>query len=267
MAIVTLTTDWGTKDHYLAAVKGSLLKAIPNLTIIDIAHDIPSFDVYQASFILKNSYKSFPANTIHIIGVKSESSIKTPHIAIRIDNQYFIGADNGIFSLVFDKQPDKVVEIEIMQESDKFTFSTKDVFVKTAQIISEGKFSTDLGFETTIKNKYVPFKPVIEPGENGSFTITGKVIYIDRYENAIINITETLFNEYCRGKNFKISFNSFSNSIEEISQSYYDVPTGEMMALFGSNGLLEIAVNEGNASSLLGLYNDTKIRIKIGGFD
>lgn len=260
MAIITLTTDWGLKDHYLASVKGSLLKAIPNITIIDISHAIPAFDIYQASFILKNCFRSFPANTIHIIGVNSESSIENPHIVVRYENQYFIGSDNGIFSLIFRENPSKIIEIDIVQDTDKFTFSSKDVFIKVAQHISKGKPIDELGFARDKTNKLMSFEPVIESDDNLSHII-GKVIYIDNYENAIVNIRKELFEQVGKGRSFTISFNSFSNSINRISQSYGDVAISDMVALFDSNNFLEIAINQGNAGSLLGLKPDSRVRI------
>jgi len=261
MPIITLTTDWGHKDHYLAGVKGCLLKAIPDANIIDISHDIPPFDVYQASFILKSSYRNFPANTIHILGVNSESSIETPHIVLRYDNQYFIGADNGIFSLMFVENPSKIIELNIIQDSDKFTFSTKDVFVKVAQHITDGKNIEELGFIKKSLNKLMSFEPVIENNENGGLTIIGKVIYIDRYENAIVNISRELFEKTGKRKNFSISFNSFSNIVTKISKSYGDVSISDMVAIFDSNDYLELSINQGNAGSLMGLKIDTKVRV------
>ncbi len=261
MAIITLTTDWGSKDHYLAGVKGSLLKAIPNANIIDISHEIPPFDTYQASFVIRNCYKSFPANTIHIIGVNSESSIETPHVVLRYDNQYFIGSDNGIFSLIFDDEPSKIIEIDIIQDTDKFTFSTKDVFVKVAQHLADGKLIDDLGFPKDSLKKLMSFEPVIENIDEGETAIIGKVIYLDRYENAIVNIRHELFESTGKGRPFTISFNSFSNAITKISTSYGDVAVSDMLALFDSNNLLEIAINQGNAGSLLGLKIDTKVRV------
>lgn len=262
MPIVTLTTDWGTKDHYLASVKGSLLSSIPNVQIVDISHEIPPFDIYQTSFILKNCYKDFPDNTIHIIGVNSEASIQTPHIAIKIDNQYFIGADNGVFSLAFEKTPEEIIELEIYQSSDKFTFSTRDVFIKAAQHIIENNSITRLGSVKSQVKQLKSFEPIIVHDDSDqSTTITGKVIYIDRYENVMTNIKEQHFKELQKNRKFRISFNSFDNDLTSISQSYNDVAPSEMLALFDSNKLLEIAVNQGNASSLLGLYLDTRVRV------
>ncbi len=262
MAIITLTTDWGTKDHYLASVKGSLLRNIDDIQIIDISHDILPFDIYQTSFIFKNSYLNFPDGTIHLIGVNSDASIDQPHVVIYCNNQYFIGADNGIFSLIFGKQEKTIIEIDIVQDSDKYTFSTKDVFVKAAKHIVEGKEIEELGNIRDKIKEYMSFEPIVEMDDE-MISITGKVIYIDRYENAITNISEKLFYEYAKNHNFDITFNSFSDELTKISKSYLDVPPSEMCALFDSNNMLEISINQGNAGSLLGLKVDTRIRINI----
>lgn len=261
MAIVTLTTDWGTKDHYLASVKGILLSQIPNVQIVDISHDIPPFDINQASYVLKSCFQDFPDGTIHIIGVNSDASPKYPHIAIKIKNHYFIGADNGIFSLMFDTKPDYIVALEIIQDTEKYTFSTKDVFTKASQLLLEGTPIEKLGYERDELTKMMSFEPVVETDTDGVTNIIGKVIYVDRYENAITNINKELFQKQGAKRTFKISFNSFKNIISDVSESYSDVSISEACALFDSNNLLEIAVNQGNAGSLLGLYRDTKIRI------
>lgn len=261
MRIITLTTDWGTKDHYLASVKGNLIKNIPDAQVIDITHEIPPFNINQTSIILKNCYRDFPDGTIHLIGVNSEASIQTPHTVIRIDNQFFIGADNGLFSLLFEKNPDEIVELEILQDTDKFTFSTRDVFIKAAKHIFENNEILSLGRRKEQVVQLKSFEPVIQKDESdNSIIISGKVVYIDRYENVMTNIGERHFREYQKNRKFSITFNTF-DEITKISQSYNDVAPGEMLALFGSNQLLEIAVNQGNASSLLGLYQDTRIRV------
>lgn len=262
MAIITLTTDWGTKDHYLASVKGSLLSHIDNVQIIDITHEVIPFDIYQASFIFKNSYRNFPDGTIHIIGVNSDASIDKPHIAIYCNHQYFIGADNGVFSLIFGQKELEIVEIDILQESDNYTFSTKDVFVKAAQIINNDKGIGNLGTKRDKINRMMSFEPVVEIDDD-LIAIIGKVIYLDRYENAITNISEELFYSYAKNRKFDITFNTYSEELTAISKSYLDVPPSEMCAIFDSNGLLELSINQGNASSLLGLKLDSRIRINI----
>ena len=120
MAIITLTTDWGEKDYYIGTVKGSILSLMPNVTIVDISHKINHFDIEPASFVIKNCYKSFPKGTIHIIGVNSEASIETPHVLICYQGYYFIGADNGIFSLIFDEKPEKIILADAYSDFGNF---------------------------------------------------------------------------------------------------------------------------------------------------
>lgn len=256
--VVTLTTDWGTKDHYLATVKGSIISSIPSAIIVDISHDIPPFNLNEASYILKNSWKSFPKGSIHLIGVNTEASVEQPHIVVKQQGHYFIGADNGIFSLLFDESPKEIYEIDIIQESNKFTFSTKDVFIKAALHIIEEKPLSDLGGSLSELNTRISFKPVIE-----SNLIKGKVMYIDRYENIVTNISEDLFNEKTRNKKFSIFLRAGKYELKKISESYSDVVEGELVALFGSDQQLEIAQNRGRAASLLGVQIDDVIRIEI----
>ncbi len=258
MPIVTLTTDWGLKDHYLASVKGAFLRSVPNLIIVDISHQIPPFDLNQASFILKSAYKNFPEGSIHIVGVNTEASIETPHVLIKYKGHYFIGADNGIFALIFDEKPEMIVEIDIIQTSNRFSFSTKDVFVQAAMHLIEGNDIALLGDKRESLTNKLSFKPVVENN-----LIKGKVIYIDGYQNVISNITEKLFNEVVKGKKFKILLRAGNYEISKISKSYMDVNEGELLALFDSEDHLEIAINKGKASSLLGLNIDDVIRIEV----
>ena len=145
MAIITLTTDWGTKDHYIGAVKGTILRQMPEATIVDITHAIPAFDLNQAAFIIRNFYKNFPAGSIHILAVNTEASIRHPHTLVKYEEHWFIGADNGIFSLIFDNKPELIIDLDVIQDSDYFTFSTRDVFAKVACHIASGKPAGELG--------------------------------------------------------------------------------------------------------------------------
>jgi S-adenosylmethionine hydrolase len=258
MPIITLTTDWGLKDHYLASVKGSILSHIPQAQIIDISHQIKPFDLNEASYILRNVWKSFPEGSIHLVGVNSEASLAHPHVVIKHQGHYFIGADNGIFSLVFDHQPDEIFELDIIQATNKFTFSTKDVFVQAALHICEGNPLDGLGEKLAELTNRMAFQPVTEEG-----LIKGKVIYIDRYENVVTNISESLFQEKAQNKKFEILLRAGKYTIKKIHTSYSDVVEGELVALFGSDNLLEIAQNKGRAAGLLGIQVDDVVRIEI----
>src|SRR6201994_1056138 len=145
MAIITLTTDLGDKDIYQAALKGSILKLIPGVTIVDITHSVAAFNVQQAAFILKNSFHYFPDNTVHLIGIDTVYNVDTKYLAIRYKNHFFVGADNGIFSLMFDRDADEMVEINIMQDLKFLHFPLADIFVKAACRLAQGAALTEIG--------------------------------------------------------------------------------------------------------------------------
>ena len=127
MSIITLTTDLGLKDYYVASIKGHILSQLPDASIIDVSHDIPPFNISVAAFCLKNCYQDFPEGTIHIIGVSPEANEHVCHLIIKHNEHYFIGADNGMFSLLFDEKPTEVFNLNIIPDNDRRTFPTKDV--------------------------------------------------------------------------------------------------------------------------------------------
>ncbi len=255
MPIITLTSDWGLKDHYLASVKGKILSKNQGINIVDISHQISPFSIEHAAFVLKNCYGDFPEGTIHLIGVNTEETDKDSHVVIFHDKQYFIGTDNGIFSMIFEDQPEKIFELNIPQETDYFTFSARDRFVKAAVHLAEGNKMEELGTPLKKVQTKMLFKPVTETS-----LIKGMVVHIDGYENLITNITRDLFDKVGKGRKFSIQLRGVQ--IRSIDQSYLDAPTGETVAVFASNGHLEIAINQGNASSLLGISINDAIRIE-----
>ena len=255
MPIITLTSDWGLKDHYLGSVKGKILASNQDVNIVDISHQITPFNIEHAAFVIKNSYRNFPDNSIHIIGVNTEESDKYSHVVVYHNKHYFIGTDNGIFSMIFDDQPEKVFELSIPQDTDFFTFSARDRFVKAALHLVKGDPIEELGNPMKKIQTKMLFKPAVEKS-----LIKGMVIHIDAYENLITNITKDLFDKVGKGKKFAIQLRGVK--IRTIDESYLDVPTGETVAVFGSNGHLEIAINQGNASSLLGISINDAIRIE-----
>ena len=171
---------------------------------------------------------------------------------------YFIGADNGIFSLLFDEKPSKIIELDIIQDSDYFTFPSRDVFVKVACHIASGKPIESLGHVKDSVMQKIAFKPVIQED-----LIKGKVIYIDNYENVFVNITENVFTSIVKNRKFAVTFRSPNYRINTISKSYKDVNPGEMLALFSTSGYLEIAICQSKASSLLGLKMDQLVLVEL----
>ena len=256
MAIITLTTDLGDKDIYQAALKGSILKLLPHVNLVDITHSISVFNVPQAAFILKNSYHYFPEETVHLIGIDTVYNEETRYVAIRYQNHYFVGADNGIFSLIFDRIPDEMVEINITQDLKFLHFPLADIFVKAAcHLAQKGKLK-DIGFPLLRLEKKMTLQPVIDQN-----LIKGSVIYIDSFQNVITNITKDLFTEVQNGRQFVLYFKR-NESINKLSWHYNEVPEGEKLCLFGISDHLEIAMNKANASGLLGLNVGDIVRIE-----
>jgi S-adenosylmethionine hydrolase len=247
MAIITLTTDLGDKDIYQAALKGSILKLLPTVTIVDITHSVAAFNVQQAAFILKNSYYYFPEGSVHLIGIDTVFNEQTRYLAVQYKNHFFIGADNGIFSLMFSDAPDEMVELNIMQDLKFLHFPLADIFVKAAVHMAKGGKLTEIGLPVSSVENKMNLQPVIEKN-----LIKGVVIYIDSFQNVITNITKEFFNRIQQGRQFTLYFKR-NETITHLSWHYNEVPEGEKLCLFGISDHLEIAINKGNASGLLGL--------------
>ena len=257
MSIITLTTDLGLKDYYVAGIKGHILSQLPNATIVDISHEIPPFNISVAAFCLKNCFMDFPLGSIHILGVSPEANEHVRHLVIKHKGHYFIGADNGMFSLLFDESPDEVYNINIVPDENHRTFPTKDVFVQVACHIGRGGTLELIGSKVDDITKRTNFQPVIE--EN---VIRGMAMYIDAYGNVTKNITRSLINFAGKGRKFSIVFRRSDYNINELKQNYSEVPEGEKLALFSTNDHLEIAINKGNASKLFGIKLSDIIRIE-----
>jgi hypothetical protein len=257
MSIISLTTDMGTRDYYVGMLKGAIYSLHPEAKIVDLSHDVKPFYIPEAAFILKHAYKAFPKGTVHLISVNPEVSEDVQFVVVKMDDQYFIGADNGIFSMIFEKEVDEVFSLENVTSSN-ITFPSRDVFVTAASHLSKGGTLEVLGKRLN----GVMQRPLLAPVTHGTSTIQGSVVHIDRYENAITNITEEMFRSYGKGRPFEICFHRTRDNIRKISTSYNQVSMGEKLALFGCNGYLEIAQNQGNASSLLGLAINHVVRIE-----
>lgn len=264
MAIITLTTDMGLRDHYVAAVKGAILSQHPEAVIVDVSHMITPFDNAHAAFVLRNAYPEFPRGSIHIIGVNPEVDGRNRHMVVRHDGHYFVGADNGLFPLLFDGRPHEAFELTMKLDTDPNDFPVKNVFVKAACHLARNGTPEVIGRKTVEINEQIGFRPVVL-GD----AVKGAVVYIDGYGNVVTNITRAHFDEVIKGRSFRISFGRSMHDITTVSKTYHDVPAGERVAFFGMNGLLEIAVNKGvagaggGAAQLLGLRVADTVRLEL----
>jgi S-adenosylmethionine hydrolase len=251
MGLITLTTEWKPDDIYHGMIKGNLSSLCPGIPIIDNACNIPAFDIMHASFIIRNTFNRYPEGTIHIICVHSESTGGQDHLIVKSRGHFFIGTDNGIFNLVLNSDPDEAVKIKYSKNRNEL-----EVFAKAAADIIEGKELTEIGKPVDRINERVPLRATIEKD-----VITGSIIFIDSYGNAISNITREVFYRVFKGKEYRIFIQSNKNHTEQIVEKYSDVPVGEILARFNSLELLEIAINGANVSELLSLSVGSVMRI------
>lgn len=275
MSIITLTTDYGLKDHFVGALKGKIVSEYAQATIIDISHDIDPFNTAEASYIIGAAYKSFPKGTVHLIGVDAERNTENQHIAIQWNDHYFIGADNGILGMLTQKiVPQKMVAINI-HDRLPVDATDLDVFVTVACHIAKGGLLNVIGKEITAIKQMTELQPVVSADKT---SIKGYVVYIDHFGNVVTNISRQLFLDVAKGRPYEIPLMQHKNQrrsspIKNIWAKYSDIASsgnygiknyeGDKLAIFNEAGFLEIAIfrsnpmNVGSASSLLGLgYRD-----------
>ncbi len=252
MTTVTLTTDLGKNNYNIASLKGAILSSSPACNIIDISNEITNFDIVEGTFILENSYSFFPKSTVHIIAINSYYAPRVRILLLKKNNYYFIAPDNGILSLIFDDLENE--ELRYME----YGLTAGDLYhviAKTIGEIDEEKPLDEIGMKAGNINKKISIKPVLS-GD----TIRATVIFIDKFGNAILNITRDHFRKLGNGRNFELRY-SPKNSINKISNKYSDVPFGDELCLFNSAGYLEIAVNMQSAGEILGLEKGSIVQI------
>ena len=280
MSIITLTTDYGLKDHFVGALKGKILTENSEATIVDISHNIDPFNTVEASYIIGAAYMSFPKGTVHLIGVDAELNKENQHIAMQWNDHFFICADNGILSMLSQKVvPQKIVAINIHDRLSEDA-TDLDVFITVASHLSKGGSLSVIGKEITAIKQVTELQPVVAADKN---SIKGYVIYIDNFGNVVTNISKKLFMEVAKGRPYEIPLlqkrnQKKSSPIENIWAKYSDIANagkypiknyeGDKLAIFNEAGFLEIAIfrsnplSVGSASSLMGLYYRDSITIE-----
>lgn len=273
MAIITLTTDFGEKDHFVGATKGAIFSELEEINIVDISHSISPFNICEAAYIIQNAYSSFPKGTIHLIGIDSELSPENKHIAVKLDEHYFICANNGIMSMICSEiAPEKIVEINIHDRVET-SFPVLDIFVKVACHIARGGTLDVIG---KVINTIKPIKNLVPFVNDEQNQIIGTVIYIDNYGNVVTNIKRKFFETYQKGRAFQVF--ARNHKFEKIHNKYSDIINFEIeeskrniegngLVVFNSSGFIEIAVYKSNcttvggASTLMGLKSMDTVTI------
>ncbi|GLB52446.1 hypothetical protein NBRC110019_14860 [Neptunitalea chrysea] len=267
MAIITLTSDFGLKDPYVAVLKGAIYAELEQATIVDISHLISPFNIHEGAYTLKTAYQHYPKGSIHIIGIDSEKTPEQPHVVALYDGHYFIGADNGIFLLI---APKGNFEMLITIDLPDKTLTPTHIFARAACHIARGGRLELLGRRVQTVKEVKNLTPSLNNNEN---LITGNVIHVDNYGNVVTNITKNWFDLIRKGRAFEITvlnykftkiYNKYSESINFDIANEKRNEDGKKLALFNEAGYLELAIYKSNlqtvggASSLLGLrYPDS----------
>jgi S-adenosylmethionine hydrolase len=248
MPLLTLTSDIGQQDYLVGAVKGQLLQVNPDFNIVDISHHLVPFNYPQSAYVCRNAIRNFPPFTFHIVLVNLFER-RPDHLLLAFHkNQYILCADNGLLTMILEEKPEVVIGLPIHKNSVKHTLYCTEVFGRAINEILKGTSLQNIGEPDIAIIEKNHLRPLL--GENW---IEGQIIFIDNFENVIVNITREEFEEQRKGRSFSIVFKR-DEIIDKISETYADVSEGEKLALFNSAGYLEVAINKGNAAGLFGLH-------------
>lgn len=260
MAIITLTTDLGTKDHYAASVKGAILGTCPQAQIIDITHDISLFNIMEAAFVVKSAFSGFPQGTIHIVSVDPQSSLDRQTLVMLFRGHYFVGPDNGVMSLIREQESCEVVAVEkedLPGLTKGRSFRARNIHAPVAAWLANGGKMEDLGPRFAMRENLWGEPSIYDN------SMRGVILHVDRFGNAITNIRKPEFLRVKAERSFQIFIRNVR--LQRIVSTYSDVSKGEALAIFGEHGHLELAIREGSASQLLGIKEQDMLTIEFYG--
>jgi len=246
--IITLLTDFGTKDHYVASMKGVILNINPRCFLIDITHDVISHDIQEGALILANTFSYFPKGTIHLSVVDPGVGSTRKPVLIVTQNYFFVGPDNGLFGLV--TQRERVKQVVVLTRKEYFlpdvsmTFHGRDIFAPVAAHLSLGVRPGAFGYKTESLKEIGIRRPIVKNGK-----LSGEILHIDTFGSLVSNIDEERLFQFIRGRPFVIR--AGGKGIRELKRGYWEGKKGEPIALIGSGGFLELSVREGNAQKML----------------
>ncbi|MFZ6013468.1 MAG: SAM hydrolase/SAM-dependent halogenase family protein [Bacteroidota bacterium] len=253
MAIVTLLTDSGESDHYVASIKARIISINPGIRIVDISNSIKPCDIGHAAFVLRSVFREFPKGTVHLVGVDAVGNRGDASIALQLEDHFFVGSDNGLFGLISDKPHQNLSQLNVINPITS-TFPERDIFAIAAAKLASGVSLTDL--EKPMPN----FKRMVDRQVKATKKqIMGHVIRVDNFGNLVTNIPKDAFDILSKGKAYTIQFGG--EKFRRMHTQYNQAEQGECFLVFNSSGFLEIGIYKGNASELLGLSYDSMVNI------
>jgi S-adenosyl-L-methionine hydrolase (adenosine-forming) len=251
MTLITLLTDFGTADSYVAEMKGVLLSRAPSAVLVDMSHAVSPSDVRSAAYILGRTWHRFPPGTTHMVVVDPGVGTARAALALSAHGHYFVGPDNGVFTPVLRDVEVEAVALPI-PESASPTFHGRDLFAPAAAALADG---------TTLHSLGQPFGGIPErlaytaPHYEGK-TVVGEIVYIDRFGSLITNLTSELVPTHA-------TLEVEDLDLGPLKRTFHDVSTGGLLAYIGSGGAIEIAVRNGSAARRLGVGVGGRVRAKL----
>ena len=255
--VIALLTDFGTRDHYAGTMKGVVLGICPDVTFVDISHELPPHDVLAGAFELAATYRYFPAGTIFLVVVDPGVGSTRRGIAAEAGEYKFVAPDNGVLTVVFDEHPPKrVVELterKYARPTVSRTFEGRDRFAPAAAWLAKGIELAALGRGAANVHRLEVPEPRVEDDR-----IVGEILRIDRFGNLITNIDRRTFEKLAGGT---LDVTAGAHAVPKVVSTYADAAAGELCALFGSTDHLEIAANGASAAAALGLGRGAPVQI------
>lgn len=255
--IITLTTDFGLQDYYVSAMKAVILRIAPEVRLIDISHEIPDQDIMAGSWVVQNSTPLFPDESVHMVVVDPGVGTERNPIALKVDGRYYVGPDNGIFSLLTNDREFEAVRLnnrEYWLEAPSNTFHGRDIFAPVAAHLANGVALEELGDTLDSLATYRWPEPIAD--KDG---LQGWIIHIDKFGNLITNLSSTLIENVISDKNVKIYVGN--TILDELVTTFGAVAEGEPAAYIGSSGMLEIGINKGDAAEMLSVQKGAQISL------
>jgi len=258
--IITLLTDFGLKDPYVASMKGVILSINPQCTLVDITHQVSPYDIKEGAFILAQAYSTFPKGTIHLSVVDPGVGSPRKPILFVTKNYFFIGPDNGLFTFALKREKLKKVialgKMEFFLPEVSPTFHGRDLFAPVAAHLSFGIAPESFGRVIKSWNEISFPEPVLRQEK-----LIGEVVHIDTFGNLVCNIDYKNLLKFSKSRPFVIKIGK--RTMRGLKKGYWEGRKDEPMALIGSGGFLEISIKEGNAQKVLKMKKGDRVQVQI----
>lgn len=251
MQLITFTSDFGQDDYYEAALKGAIYAKVSSSQIVDISNNVEPYDIIAAAFLVKNAYPSFPKGTIHVVSVDNYYSPDASFLLVECEGQYFLGPDNGVLYMIIQGKEYNAYKIKLTQKSQILDH----VYANTIQYIANDLDLSEVALPTDKILERTSTQPIVQAN-----VMRGIVLHVDHYGNAITNIDKALFERMRADRRFGLFYKP-RDPILKMSTTYSDIEVGGILCFFNASDLLEIAVNKGKASTLLGLNKEDRIQV------